>query len=78
MEGDRGEAEASCERSFRSATSLRLETQYKKLHFQYNLYQECGFLYLISGCMLTLGQVRYRPSRSASTDVAYGDTESWR
>eukprot|EP00961_Rhodomonas_salina_P149818 2017020-Rhodomonas_salina.1 len=25
---------------------LHPETKYKKLHFQYNLYQECGFLYL--------------------------------
>eukprot|EP00961_Rhodomonas_salina_P288425 3897779-Rhodomonas_salina.2 len=26
------------------------EIKYKKPHFQYNLYQECGFLCLISHC----------------------------
>eukprot|EP00961_Rhodomonas_salina_P207136 2795895-Rhodomonas_salina.1 len=30
---------------------LQPEIQYKKPHFQYNLYQECAFLCLISGCM---------------------------
>eukprot|EP00961_Rhodomonas_salina_P305422 3941946-Rhodomonas_salina.7 len=33
----------------RYALRLHREIQYKKLHFQYNLYQECGFLYLIRG-----------------------------
>eukprot|EP00961_Rhodomonas_salina_P213318 2881221-Rhodomonas_salina.2 len=33
-----------------SADLLRLlEIKYKKPHFQYNLYQECGYWYLISG-----------------------------
>eukprot|EP00961_Rhodomonas_salina_P204067 2753833-Rhodomonas_salina.1 len=30
--------------------SLHCEIKYKKLPFQYNLYQECGFLYLILRC----------------------------
>eukprot|EP00961_Rhodomonas_salina_P259638 3508352-Rhodomonas_salina.1 len=29
---------------------LHLEIKYKKPHFQYNLYQDCGFLHLISQC----------------------------
>eukprot|EP00961_Rhodomonas_salina_P149281 2008999-Rhodomonas_salina.1 len=33
------------------------EIKYKKLQSWYNMYQECGFLYLISGCT---GQVLWR------------------
>eukprot|EP00961_Rhodomonas_salina_P205320 2771821-Rhodomonas_salina.4 len=46
--------------------ALHPEIKYKKPHFQYNLHQECGFLYLISGCMPALTS----PGRS---DVGHPD-----
>eukprot|EP00961_Rhodomonas_salina_P155923 2099666-Rhodomonas_salina.1 len=45
-----------------SAISLHCEIKYKKPHFQYNLYQESGFLSLISGCTCVTCNVRYRHS----------------
>eukprot|EP00961_Rhodomonas_salina_P222623 3010590-Rhodomonas_salina.1 len=36
--------------SYRPTRALHPEIQYKKPLFQYNLYQECGFLHWISGC----------------------------
>eukprot|EP00961_Rhodomonas_salina_P169858 2288810-Rhodomonas_salina.1 len=39
------------------------EVTYKKPQFQHNLYQECGFLHLISGCRVAK---RAWPGRTAS------------
>eukprot|EP00961_Rhodomonas_salina_P053914 723865-Rhodomonas_salina.2 len=39
---------------------LHPEIQYKKAQFQYDLYQECRFLFVISGCYVMSG-----------TDIAY-------
>eukprot|EP00961_Rhodomonas_salina_P226307 3059539-Rhodomonas_salina.1 len=41
--------------------------QYKKPHFQYNLYQECGFLSWISGCS---GPIRPQAAISVWTRIA--------
>eukprot|EP00961_Rhodomonas_salina_P285449 3857247-Rhodomonas_salina.2 len=43
-------SQASKGRHCDGAVGLHPEIQYKKPHFQYILYQECGFLSLILGC----------------------------
>eukprot|EP00961_Rhodomonas_salina_P301181 3940358-Rhodomonas_salina.4 len=43
---------------------LHPEIQCKKPQVQYNLYQECGFLCLISGCSLLLRDLRHAPRPS--------------
>eukprot|EP00961_Rhodomonas_salina_P302055 3940708-Rhodomonas_salina.1 len=60
--------------------SVHPEMQYKKPRFQYNLYQECGFLHLISYCNSTcaylwhvLAQSCYQPTR-VLCDVRYSHT----
>eukprot|EP00961_Rhodomonas_salina_P042347 569263-Rhodomonas_salina.1 len=58
----RREAEAECEElRVKSAICLGLlpEIQCQNPQFQSNLYQECGFVCLISGCALLLCDVRY-------------------
>eukprot|EP00961_Rhodomonas_salina_P165270 2226406-Rhodomonas_salina.1 len=60
----------------RKRMALHPEIHHKKPQFQYSLYQERGFLYLISGCTTRpegpsrfvgtgrLGRLRYQPTRA--------------
>eukprot|EP00961_Rhodomonas_salina_P219124 2962191-Rhodomonas_salina.2 len=50
----------------RYAIGLHCEIKHKKTQSQYNLYQECVFLHLISGCT--------RSYAKFGTDMAYGPT----
>eukprot|EP00961_Rhodomonas_salina_P285426 3856996-Rhodomonas_salina.4 len=48
--GGESERERARNGSYDRCYEVRPEIEYKKLQFQCNVYQECGFLYLISGC----------------------------
>eukprot|EP00961_Rhodomonas_salina_P292826 3933238-Rhodomonas_salina.8 len=48
-----GRPEPDIAQHVRRPILVQPEIQLKKPHSQYNLYQECGFLYWISGCRLT-------------------------
>eukprot|EP00961_Rhodomonas_salina_P187185 2527461-Rhodomonas_salina.2 len=77
------QAEEGRYRGAEVSPTLHPEIQYKKPHFQYNLYQDCGFLYWISEC--TVRRARYAMPGTDSaesamayavpgTESAYGDT----
>eukprot|EP00961_Rhodomonas_salina_P017124 230284-Rhodomonas_salina.1 len=52
-------------------TALHPEIHYKKPHFQYTLYQDCGFLYLSLQC------IALRPRYAVSgTDLRHAATRS--
>eukprot|EP00961_Rhodomonas_salina_P103220 1388448-Rhodomonas_salina.1 len=42
----------------KSGAALQAEIKHKKPQFQYNLYQECGFSYWMSGCKLAVTAAR--------------------
>eukprot|EP00961_Rhodomonas_salina_P182663 2466141-Rhodomonas_salina.1 len=50
----------------------------KKPHFQYNLYQECGFLSLVSQCTKALSSSTSAAGEaSESSEIKHKKTHSW-